>query len=459
MNDDASSAPPRRSPLALASRSPFAGLWTLDPSVSFLNHGSFGACPTAVLERQAALRAELEREPVDFLWRTLPARLAAARGALGAFIGADPDDLAFVSNATAGVNAVLRSLELAAGDELLTTSHVYPACRKAMEFVAEKRGARVVAADVPFPIEGEDDVVRALLDAVTRRTRLVLLDHVTSPTALVFPVARLVAALRERGIETLVDGAHAPGMVPLDLGRLGAAYYTGNAHKWLCAPKGSAFLHVRRDRQAFVHPAVISHGYSPEAHDGRFRAEFDWTGTSDPTPWLSIPEAIAFVGSLLPGGWPEVMARNRALALEARRTLLEALGIAPPAPESMVGSIASVSLPAPAAGSPAERLSHEGLLGWFRERGVECWLYPWPSAGGKLIRVSAQLYNASWEYERLAGPRAGAVGGGAGGAGTVSWRGGSPSPPGERRGRSGGGGRRAAAEAIRRGGRGRRRRP
>ncbi len=383
-------------------RSPFVGLWPLDPAVSYLNHGSFGACPKAVLEKQAALRLELEREPVDFLWRQLPARLAEARVALSRFVGADPDDLAFVPNATAGVNAVLRSLDLAAGDELLTTSHVYPACRRALEFVTSRAGARVVVADVPFPLAGEDDVVGPVLAAVTPRTRLALLDHVTSPTALVFPVGRLVAGLRERGVETLVDGAHAPGMVPLDLDCLGAAFYTGNAHKWLCAPKGSAFLHARRDRQPAVHPTAISHGWSSDASAGSFRAEFDWTGTADPTPWLSIPAAIAVLGSLLPGGWPEVMERNRSLALDARELLLASLGVGSPAPPSMIGSIASVPLPAPSAGSPAGRLSHEGLTNWIRERGVEAWLYPWPCAGGRLVRVSAQLYNSRDEYARLA---------------------------------------------------------
>ena len=383
-------------------RSPFAALWSLDPAVSYLNHGSFGACPVAVLGKQAALRAELEREPVDFLWRALPARLAAARAALGAFTGANPDDLALVPNATTGVNAVLRSLDLRAGDELLTTSHVYPACRKAMEFVASRAGARVVVAAVPFPVAGEDDVVAPVLAAVTPRTRLALLDHVTSPTAIVLPVERLVAALRERGVETLVDGAHAPGMVSVDLDHLGAAFYTGNAHKWLCAPKGAAFLHVRRDLQRTVHPTAISHGYSSADAGASFRAEFDWTGTCDPTPWLCIGTAIDYVGSLLPGGWPAVMAANHALAIEARAILCAALSVATPAPGSMIGSIASVPLPPPAPGSPAERLTHEGLMNWFRERGVETWLYPWPCAGGELLRVSAQLYNAREEYVRLA---------------------------------------------------------
>ncbi len=392
-DDPAKESPPRN---------PFAARWPLDPAVAYLNHGSFGACPVAVLDRQAALRAELEREPVDFLWRTLPARLAEARGTLGDFLRASPDNLAFVPNATAGVNAVLRSLELRPGDELLTTSHVYPACRKAMEFVAARTGARVVVASVPFPVAGEDDVVAAVLDAVTSRTRLALLDHVTSPTAVVFPVERLVARLRERGVETLVDGAHAPGMVPVDLDGLGAAFYTGNAHKWLCAPKGAAFLHVRRDLHASIHPTTISHGYSAAEAGARFRAEFDWTGTCDPTPWLSIPAAITCLGTLLPGGWPEVMSRNHALALDARVILCTALGVPAPAPGSMIGSMASVPLPVPAPGSSAARLSHEGLMDWFRARGVETWLYPWPCAGGKLIRVSAQLYNTREQYQNLA---------------------------------------------------------
>jgi isopenicillin-N epimerase len=271
-----------------------------------------------------------------------------------------------------------------------------------MEFVARRGGARVVAAEVPFPLVDEDDVVRAVLSAVSPRTRLALLDHVTSPTALVFPIGRLVAALREAGVETLVDGAHAPGMVPLDLDGLGAAFYTGNAHKWLCSPKGAAFLHVRRDHQSSVHPVVVSHGFAPHAYEGRFRAEFDWTGTADPTPWLAVPAAISFVGALLPGGWPEVMATNRTLALDARETLTREIGARAAAPESMTGSMASIPLPVPAAGSPADRLSHEGLSSWFRERGVETWLYPWPCAGGMLVRVSAQLYNSREEYGNLA---------------------------------------------------------
>ncbi len=371
-----------------------AAHWSLDPAVAYLNHGSYGACPIAVQERQAELRKELETEPVDFLSRRLQGRLDAAREELAAFLGADPLDLAFVPNATTGVNAVLRSLVFEPGDELLTTSHAYAACRKTLDFVASRSGAEVVVAELPFPCPSEEAVVEAVLAAVSPRTRLALLDHVTSPTALVLPLKRLVDGLLEQGVETLVDGAHAPGMVPLDLGNLGAACYTGNAHKWLCAPKGAAFLHVRRDRQAGLHPGTISHGY------GRgFQAEFDWTGTTDPSPWLCIPEALRFMAGLLPGGWPDVMAANHDLALRMRALLCERFGLAAPCPGTMAGSMAALPLPAAEAGSPAATLDSEGLAAWFRDRGVEGWFYDHPLP---VMRLSAQAYNTLEDAGRFA---------------------------------------------------------
>jgi isopenicillin-N epimerase len=379
-----------------------AALWPLDRSITFLNHGSFGACPTSVLRHQAALRAEMEAEPVRFLSRELDDRLDAARASLGAFLGADPDDLAFVTNATSGVNAVLRSLTFAAGDELLTTDHAYNACRNALAFVAERTGARVLVAPVPFPAT-PDAVVEAVLARVTPRTRLALLDHVTSPTALVLPIERLIAELDRRGIAVLVDGAHAPGMVPVDLGALGATYYSGNCHKWMCAPKGSAFLWVRRDRHADVHPLTISHGANARRPGrARFRLEFDWTGTSDPTAWLTVPKAIEYVGSLVPGGWPEVMARNHALAVDARRLLCEAAATPPPCPDTMIGSLASIVLPDGPTTEIYWRNPDPLQARLFETWGVEVPVMSWPSPPRRLIRVSAQLYNERAHYERLA---------------------------------------------------------
>jgi isopenicillin-N epimerase len=372
----------------------FRRLWCLDPSVAYLNHGSYGACPRAVLELQRTLQLEMEREPVDFLSRELPGRLQSARSALARFLGAEAADLVFVPNATAGVNAVLRSLELARGDEVLATSHTYAACRNSLDYVASYTGMRVVTAPLPFPVRNEEELIAAVMACVSPRTRLALLDHVTSPTALVLPIARLVRELRALDIETLIDGAHAPGMVPLALGELGAAYYTGNAHKWLCAPKGAAFLHVRRDRQRQLHPTVISHGYN-----AGLQAEFDWIGTFDPSAWLCVPAAITYLGTLLPGGWPQLMTTNRGLALEARALLCESLEIDPPCPDSMIGSMASLVLPRAITGAAASRLEGEALAAWFRERGVETWLSRRPF---NLLRVSAQLYNSVAQVRRLA---------------------------------------------------------
>ena len=372
----------------------WASLWRLDPAVTYLNHGSFGACPAAVLRAQSRLRAEMEREPVDFLVGALPGLLERARAMLAAFLGADPGNLVFVHNATTAVNAVLRSLALGPGDELLLTSQTYGACRKSAEYVAARAGARIVTVPLPFPVGDSAEIIDAVLTAVTPRTRLALLDHVTSPTALVMPIERLVSELEARGVLTLIDGAHAPGMVPIDLRSLGASFYTGNAHKWLCAPKGAAFLHVRADRHAQVHPTVISHGYG-----GGLQAEFDWTGTADPSPWLCIPVALRHLGAQLPGGWPELMARNHALALEARALLLEALELPAPCPAQMIGSMASVPLPAPGRGAPAEGLDCPQLHDWFRARGIETWLFPEPAP---LLRISAQLYNERGQFERLA---------------------------------------------------------
>ncbi|MFN9947121.1 MAG: aminotransferase class V-fold PLP-dependent enzyme [Planctomycetota bacterium] len=377
--------------------------WALDPTVVFLNHGSFGACPRIVLQRQQELRAEMEREPVRFVHRELEGRLDEARAALAAFVGGDADDLAFVANATAGVNTVLRSLTFAAGDELLTTDHEYNACRNALDFVADRSGAKVVVAAIPFPLQSPQQVVDAVLAKVTARTKLLLIDHVTSPTGLVLPIAPIVAALRARGVETLVDGAHAPGMLPLDLRTLGAAYYTGNLHKWLCTPKGSALLHVRRDRQRDVRPLAISHGAnSPRVDRSRFRLEFDFTGTDDVTPFLFVPAALAFLESLLPGGIPALMQRNRALALRARELLCAAIGGALAAPESMIGGLASALLP-PSAEPVVPPFGLDPLqVRLYEQWRIEVPVIRWSQPALRMVRVSPQAYHSEAQHAYLA---------------------------------------------------------
>lgn len=395
--------------------------WALDPAITFLNHGSFGACPRPVLEAQQVFRDRLEAQPVQFLARDLPGLLAGARQDLGAFVGADPDDLAFVANATGAVNAVLRSLHFEPGDELLTDDHEYNATINVLRHVAERDGARVVVTEIPFPIATEDAVVDAILDRVTDRTRLALVSHVTSPTALVFPIERIVAALAEHDVDTLVDGAHAPGMVPLDLDRLGAAWYTGNLHKWVCAPKGSAFLHARRERQPGIRPNTISHGANAMVVDDpgrgptRYRAEFDWQGTLDPTPWLAVSDALRFVGGLLDGGWPAVMNRNHALTVRARASLAGVLGLddAAPAPASMLGSMVALPLPIEgplaASGAGSSPLDTDPLQARLvLDHQIEVPIYPWPVPAAelplpsrRLMRVSSALHNGPDDLDRF----------------------------------------------------------
>jgi isopenicillin-N epimerase len=344
---------------------------------------------------------------VRFLSREIERRLDAVRAELGPFLGAAGEDLAFVPNATTGVNAVLRSLAFEPGDEILVTDHEYNACANAVDFVCAQSGARRVPVHVPFPIRSSDEVVEAVLAAVTPRTRLLLIDHITSPSALVMPVERLVPALRERGIETLIDGAHAPGQVALDLDALGAGYATGNAHKWLCTPKGAAYLWVRRDLQPGLRPTTISHGANDRRTDrSRFRIEFDWQGTIDPTAILSIPAALAFLGGLFPGGIAELRARNHALALAGRDAVLAAIGGKPAAPDAMLGAMATIQLPDSEGGRPVELKSAFDTLPLqsrlYAEHRVEVPVVQWPSAGRRAVRISAQAYNTLDDYRRLA---------------------------------------------------------
>lgn len=360
--------------------------WLLEEDAVFLNHGSYGATPRVVLDAQSQWRARLERQPVRFMARELPVHLRATAAALGDFIGADGDDLALIDNATSGVNAVLRSLDLGPGDRVVTTNHAYNAIYQTLVYICKRTGAELVVADLPFPCPGEDAVVAALATAIEPGARLAVLDHIASSTALVFPIERLVALCRERGIPVLVDGAHAPGMVALNLEHLGADWYTGNCHKWLCAPKGCGFLWTRRDRQAVTHPLTISHGYGQG-----YIAEFDWTGTRDPSAWLALSAALDFHRE---HNSEQIRTHNHALALWAAEKLNRAWGGTLTAPESMLGSMVSIDLPP--VHSPATL--HDDL--WDHHR-IEVPVFPFGCR--YWLRISAQIYNEPAEYALLAG--------------------------------------------------------
>ena len=383
--------------------------WLLDPGVVYLNHGSFGACPAPVLEAQRAWRDRMEREPVRFLARELEGHLDEARREVAEFLHADPEGFAFVPNATTGVSTVLASVRFQPGDELLAGDHEYNATINALRAAAARDGATVVIVRIPFPLADPGQVVDAYLAAVTPRTRLALISHVTSTTALVMPVATLVRELQRRGVDALVDGAHAPGMVQVDLASLEAAYWTASGHKWLCGPKGSGMLVVREDVRKGIRPLVVSHGANdPRTDRARFRLSFDWTGTGDPSAYLALPAAIRFVGGLHEEGWRGLRSANAALARDGRDRLCAALGVDRPAPDPMLGAMAAVPLPGIApTEAAAERL--QAQLHDEDRIEVPIAVTPVPAARGEgagtpqaVVRISAQHYNRPAEYAYLA---------------------------------------------------------
>ena len=378
----------------------FKDLWTLDPEVVYLNHGSFGASPRFILEKQQEYRQKLENEPIRFLVKEIETLLEVSGRKVSAFMNARPEDVVFVQNATAGVNTVFRSLRFAPDDEILFTNHIYGACRKTLEFISHQTGARLVEAFYPFPIASTDQIIQAVMEKVTPRTRIALIDHITSATALIHPVEILVRELDKRGIDTMIDGAHALGSIPLDLGSIGAAYYTANCHKWLCAPKGAAILHVRKDKQKEIYPLVISHA----GHDAEpFTERFFWPGTWDPSAVLCVGDAIDYMGSLMPGGWPAVMQRNHDLCLESRKLICDSLGIDPPCPEEMVASMASFPLPSAAVASMHDYKGFDPLQErLFHDYRIEIPVWNWTEPVSRMTRISVQMYNSMEQYVFLA---------------------------------------------------------
>lgn len=315
--------------------------WPLDFSVAFLNHGSFGSVPHAVHAHAEEWRARFEARPIEWFWRRSTETLREAANTVAEFLGSEPGCTGFVVNATAAANAVLRDLDLNEGDEILVLNHGYNAVKQAARHVAALRGAKIVEVRIPLPVhKGAQEVIDAISGALTHRTRIAIIDQITSPTALVLPVQEIVEACRDRGVPVFVDGAHAPGMLDKPASTHGAAWWTGNLHKWLCAPKGCAILASHPEHAEKVHPPVISHGLGES-----LAAEFDWQGTRDLAPWLTAPATIAFWDRY--GGIDAVRARNHELACDAHRMLLDRFDVEPISPTdgSLLGSMATVALP------------------------------------------------------------------------------------------------------------------
>lgn len=369
----------------------------LDPEVAFLNHGSFGATPKPVLARLRQWQEEVEVQPVEFYQRRVGPLMAEARAALGRLVNADPDDLVYVSNATQGVTIVARSLKLAPGDEILTTDHEYGACDRTWTFLCERSGAVYRHASLGAPVTTHADFVERCWAEVTPRTKVIFLSHITSPTALTFPVADLCRRARAAGILTIVDGAHALGQIPLDMQAIGADAYTSNGHKWLCGPKGTGFLYVRREVQPLIDPLIVSWGWRPEpgtrhAEGSRFQRENEWQGTRDLGPYLALAAAIEFQQQF---GWDEVRARCQALIRETRGRLLDLTGLPPLAPDTgeWFQQMVAVALPIPSEARPALKAA------LYDRHRIEIPINEWQ--GQQLLRVSCQGYNDRADMDRL----------------------------------------------------------
>lgn len=387
--------------MQLPSYSPYEQFWHHNKNTVFLNHGSFGACPDTILQEQHVLQQRLEEEPVKFMTDEFIDLYLENKNALADFTGCNPDDLVFVRNATTGVNTILNSLTFRAEDEILSHTHAYGACQLALMHYAEKYGSKVIQADIPFPIQHEDEVMDAFLKVISPKTKLAMVDHITSATGLVFPLEKLVRELEGRGIEVLVDGAHGPGMTPLAIEKLGASYYTGNCHKWICSPKGSALLYVRKDKQPKIHPLNISHKNDLfTGTDRHWSAQFIWPGTEDFSAYLCVKNSIAFMGSLM-GSRDALRERNRSLCLAARKSIAEKIGTPLPAPDAMISHLGNILVDehaeTPAVTfnmmSPLKKVLQEEFhiqvpVFLFNKSHLRAW-----------VRIAVQAYNSPEQYE------------------------------------------------------------
>jgi isopenicillin-N epimerase len=394
--------------------SPYRHHWQLDAQLAFLNHGSFGACPRVVLEHQRNIVDEAERDPIYFFNRRRQQLLDESRGILAACVGADPSDLVFDTNATHALNAVLRWTDFREGDEILVTSHGYNAITNAARYVADQSGAEVVTVTFPLPVTSRQQLVDAVLGALTARTRMVILDHITSPTALVLPLEEILPVLRQRGILSLVDGAHGPGAIALNLRELAPDYYAANCHKWLCSPRGAAFLfaqphcRVRELPPRELQPSSVSHGYNTQGPmQNRFHDAFDFPGTTDPSAWASVGFAIRFLDALRGTDLADHLRCNRQLAQEGARLLEQQCGLRRICPPQLNGPMVSLLLPddpdpqdVDATTSPNATLMLHTRL--WKQYAIEVPVFHFPKPPQRMLRISAQAYNSLDDYQRLA---------------------------------------------------------
>ncbi len=393
--------------------SPYAVHWMLDPRIVFLNQGSYGACPREVFDARVRYLEASEAEPIDFVMHEAWRLLDRSRERLSTLVNAPTADMVFVPNVTIAFATIMSNLKLEPGDEILANTHEYPACLAILERAAAAAGAKVVTPELPFPVGSEDEIVERLVEHVSDRTRYCLVSHVTSPSAMILPVKRIVSEMKSRGVETIVDGAHGPGFCPVDIEAIGPAFYVANCHKWLCSPRASGFMYVRPDLQDGFRPLALSvHTDKPREGRSFFHTEFDYVGTSDQSAAACIADAIELVPGFIDSDWAAVRDRNHNEIVYARKVICDRLGVEAPVPVSMLGSMATIPLPEHEPGralalSRRPTRYHDAL----QDRLLSLYSIQvpiWPVARGegvapkRFVRISCHLYNSAEQFVYLA---------------------------------------------------------
>lgn len=380
--------------------SKYGDLWNLDKSMVFLNHGSFGACPKYLLEKQNHYRLQMESQPLKFFIRDADELLYNSKKRLGDFLGANPENMAFADNATTAVNIVMKSFPFKECDRILITNQIYPACRNTVYKIAKEKKLFIDEVIIPRIIKSAEEITEEILKFVKPDTVFSLIDHISSLPGVIFPVKQIISQLEEKGIAVMIDGAHAPGMIPLSLDELNPQFYTGNCHKWMCTPKGSAFLYVRKDMQEMIEPIVTSRRYGEiNTNLTEFQYNFSWQGTKDISSYLTIADSIDYFENIFPGGWENVMKTNHDLVFKAGKKICEEFDIEQSYPESMIGAIFGIPF-FEESYMPIDKINQRSYLQeqLFHESRVEVMISFYPVAPQRILRISSQIYNTYEQY-------------------------------------------------------------
>ncbi len=386
----------------LPNYNPLVQHWSLNKKIVYLNHGSFGATPTKVLEAQHQLQLENEAEAIEFYIDKLPDLLHTSKAALANFIGTSTNNIVFVQNTTTGVNTILNSLTPNEGEDWLTTNHAYGACVHAYKHFANKHNCRVITAHIDYPITSEDAILESIEKSITPKTTIALIDYITSASAIILPIKKIITLLHSKGIKVIIDAAHAPGMIDFNLDELQPDFFVANCHKWICSPKGSAFMYVAPQHQQLIHPLVISH-YNDTNIDGadHWSNQFMWDGTHDYSAYICVKNALEYMPTLIQGGWEGIKKHSHELVWAAANKIASTLQVQLPAPEHMVGSICNIPMPD---GIAASRKFHSNVAlkdALFHKCQIEVPVFMFPAAPTQWLRISAQLYNSMEQYDYL----------------------------------------------------------